>query len=271
MDDAGQSATIDLDLSRRLHRALTAAKEELYQVIEDPSMEVLSAALKNPALDTNHLLALLKRRDLAEELLRAVCRLDAVGESHELKIALVRNPRTPGAITTTLLPHLYLFELVTICTLPGVPPDQKVAAERAILQRLPTTPLGNKLTLARRGTAAVTEALIREGDIRLMEACLDSPQLKEAAVFRFLTGASASAESISMVARHPRWKDRPNVRLAILRNPRTPAVWFPLLLPRLNLNEVKGLFLSPRLTAPQKKLVDDELKRRGRDGAAARR
>lgn len=263
MDKAVKSATLDSELSRRLHRALTAGKDELFRVLEDHAMEVLLALLKNPALDNNHLLALLKRRDLPEELLKAVYRLEQLGESHELKAAMVRNPKTPGVIMAALLPHLYLFELVNVCYLPGVTPDQKVAAERAILQRLPTTPLGNKLTLARRGTAAITEALVREGDPRLMEACLDSPHLRESAIFRFLSSANASAETISMVARHPRWKARPNLLLAILKNPKTPGVWFTRLLPSLNLADVKGLLLSQRLTSPQRKLVGDELKRRG--------
>lgn len=264
MYDTAKASTLDLDLSRRLHRALTAGKAELFQVLDDPSMEVLSASLRNPALDDNHLLALLKRRDLSEDLLKAVYRLEKFAASHELKIAMVRNPHIPGPLLAALIPHLYLFELVSLCYLPGVTPDQKLAAERAIIQRLPTTPLGNKLTLARRGTAAVAEALFREGDPRLLEACLDSPYLKEAALFRFLGGANASAETISMVARHPRWKGRANLRLAILKNPRTPAVWFTLLLPQLSLIDVKGLLLSPRLPPQQKKLVEDELKRRGR-------
>ncbi len=271
MNDTAKTAILDLELSRRLHRALTAGKEELFRVLEDPATEVLLALLRNPALDANHLLALLKRRDLSEELLKGVYRLKQVEESHELKIAMVRNPKTPGVIMAALIPHLYLFELVNVCYLPGVTPDQKVAAERAILQRLPTTPLGNKLTLARRGTAAITEALVREGDPRLMEACLDSPHLKESAIFRFLGSANASAETISMVARHPRWKGRPNLLLAILKNQKTPGVWFTQFLPQLNLPDVKGLLLSQRLIPSQKKLVEDELQRRGPGSSTARR
>jgi hypothetical protein len=263
MANTAKSATLDLNLSRRLYRALTAGREELFQVLEDPAMEVLAAALKNPALDTNHLLVLLKRRDLSEDLLKAIYRLAQVGENHELNVAMVRHPNTPGMLLAALLPRLYLFELVTICYLPGVTPDQKIAAERAIVQRLPLTPLGNKLTLARRGTGPVMEALIREGDPRLMPVCLDSPQLKEAAIFSFLNGAKASAETISMVARHPRWKNRPNLKLAILKNPKTPGIWFTLYLPQLITADLRGLRLCSRLTPSQKKLVEDELKRRG--------
>ena len=149
MENPAKNAILEPNLSRRLYCALTVGTEEMYQLLDDPSMEVLFALLKNPALNDNHLLALLNRRDLSEDLLRAVGRLGKVAGSHELTVALARNPRVPGALLVSLLPRLYLFELVDICYLPGVTPDQKIAAERAIIQRLPTTSLGNKITLAR--------------------------------------------------------------------------------------------------------------------------
>ncbi len=263
MEGPAKFASLDPDLSRRLHRALTAGKEELYDVLGDPSMDVLQAAIKNPCLHDNHLLALLKRRDLSEDLLRIIYKNRLVAESHALKVAMVHNPGTPGQITLTLLPHLHLFELVAICFLAGGTPDQKLAAERAIIQRLPTTPLGNKLTLARRGTPALVEALLREGDSRLVEPCLENPRLNESSVFQFLNSSKSTEETISMVARHPRFKGRPNLQLAILKNPRTPAVWFNLFLPHFNIAGLQGIIASRRLTPAQKKLVTDELERRG--------
>jgi hypothetical protein len=263
MDGKRAQENLDEELSRRLYRALTAGKDELFRVIEDKSMEVLGAALKNPLFHENHLLAMLERRDLSEEIMKAVYRLPIVGESHELKVAIAKNPGTPSHLNLALLPQLRLFEIVAICHLPGVTPDQKMAAERAIIQRLPLTPLGNRLTLARRSTSAVVEALIREGDPRVVEVCLDNPQLKESALFRFLNGPNATAEGISAVARHPRWKNRPNLRLAILKNPRTPPVWFTLFLPHLTIGDIRGVLASKKLGPSQKRLIEEEMVRRG--------
>jgi hypothetical protein len=263
MENSAINADLDPSLSQRLYRALTAEREELFQVLEDPSMEVLQAALKNPLFDENHLLALLKRRDLSEGLLRAIHRLPMVAESHEMKVAVLHNPATPAHVVMALLPHLHLFELVNICYLPGVTPDQKFAAERAISQRIPTTPLGSKITLARRGTSAVVEALVKEGDPRLLETCLDNPRLKEAAIFQYLNGPNSTADGISVVARHPRWKNRANLQQAILKNPKTPAVWFTLFLPHFSRNDLNGVLASQRTTPAQKKLVKEELQRRG--------
>ncbi|HEY6006754.1 MAG TPA: hypothetical protein VIU40_00385 [Geobacteraceae bacterium] len=263
MDTSDPKPQLDADLARRLHRALTAGKDELFQVAEDPSPAVLRALLKNPQLDENHLQALLKRRDLSEEYLRSVYGIPMVESSHLLKVALVRNPGTPTPVVLALLPHLHLFELVNICYLPGATADQKLVSERAIIQRLPTTPLGAKITLARRATSVVVDALLQEGDKRLMEPCLNNGSLKEAAVFRFLSGPRANAETISFVARHPKWKARPNLRLAILKNNHTPVVWYSLFLPGIPVGELRNLLASQRLTPVQRQAIRDEGKRRG--------
>lgn len=256
-------STLDPALVRRLQTALTADYEGLFQVLQDPAPEVLRTALKNRALAEDHLLALLRRRDLPEDLLKAVHGLPQTRTGHRLKVALASNPGTPGGIVLALLPHLRLFELLNLCILPGPTPDQRLAAERAIQQRLPTIELGQKLTLARRGSPNIVAALLKEGLPPVVELCLGSPRLKEVAILQYLNGARPTAETISMIARHPKWKSRPNLRLAILRHRRTPAVWFTLFLPTLRTPDLNTLLAGRRLAPAQKQLVVAELRRRG--------
>ena len=115
------------------------------------------------------------------------------------------------------------------------------------------------MTLARRGTSAVVESLLREGVPPLVEACLDNPHLKEGSVHQFITASTSTAETISMVARSGRWKGRPNIRLAILKNPRTPAIWYTMFLPGLPQSTIRELLSVPRLTFAQKELVRQAL------------
>jgi len=245
---------IDENLSQRLHNALTADKDQLFSVVQDSSGDVLLAALRNPSLDEQHLQAMLKRRGLGD-IPAAIYNNKRLMESYSVKFALIRHPETPSHMVLTLLPLMYIFDLVKICQMPGILPDVHLAAERNIIQRLPTQPLGNKLALARRGTAAVVESLLREGLPNVVEACLDNPHLKEGSLYQFLSSAQATAENVSIVARSSRWKGRPNIRLAILKNPRTPAIWFTLFLPGLPASTLRDLLASPRLTFAQKELV----------------
>jgi len=263
MNENNSALVLDADLVRRLRSALTASGAELFPLLQESAREVLRALLKNPRLSEEHLLVLLKRRDLTEDLIKAISQLKLGEGSHRIKVALARNPGTPGTVLQSLLPQLYLFELLEICYLPGVTPDQKVAAERVILQRLPTTALGNKMTMARRGTAALVDALLKEGDVRLMEPCLQNPRLREVSILQFLNGPHATAETISAIARHPRWKQRPNIKMTILKNRKTPAVWFTVYLPSLKTQDLHALVASRKLALGQKQLVAEELKKRG--------
>ncbi len=250
--------------AEKLTKALTATADQLFQLILEPDIDLLKAMLQNNNLSEEHLLVLLRRRDLPEEILRLVHQKRKKNLSHQLILALVKNPATPGGLMRALLPLLRLFELVDLCYLPGVTPDQRVAAERIIIQRLPTTPVGNKITLARRATTMVVGAILKEGDSRTMEACLNSPRLKETDIFQFLNSTTATATTISFIARHHRWKQRPNLRLSILKNRFTPEIWFTLWLPTLSSSTINQILASRRLGASQKKLVQNELGRRSK-------
>lgn len=248
---------------QQLQGILNADKEELFQHIQNQSGEALLTALRNPVLDENHLLALLKRQGLGEDVFVSLYAAKRHLENYKVIFALACHPETPMHVAQTLLPRFYIFDLLKVCLMPGVAPDLRILAEHCIVQRLPTQPLGAKITLARRGTAAVVEALLMEGTPILVETGLGNPRLREGAVHRFIASHNSTAETISMVARNARWKARPNIRLAILKNPRTPVIWFTLFLPGLSPKIIRDLLAVQRLTPAQKELLREALYHRG--------
>lgn len=234
--------------------AITADSDRLYAIVQNCRDDVLLAALRNPVIDRQHILMLLKRRGI-ETAINSIYASKRLIEAHSVKLALVAHPDTPSHIAQTLLPMLYIFDLLKLCYIPGTTADIHQAAERRIIQQIATQPLGNKLTLARRGTAAILDALFREGLPSVMEACLDNPHMKEGTLHQFLISSLATAENISVIARSNRWKNRPDIRLAILKNPRTPLIWYTLFLPGMPASALRDLALSPRLTPAQKELI----------------
>ncbi len=247
----------------KLHEALTATGEKLYGLLHHNDQDIIRTLLKNKALNEEHLLIILKRLDLTEKTITAIYKKNEQLHSHQILLAIARNPATESNILRTILPLLRLFELLDICLLPGASADLKLTAERIILQRIPTAPLGHKITLARRGTPAIVAMLLKEGTGQLVEICLGNPHLKEAAVFQFLRGGTARAETISMIARHERWKQRPNIRLTILKNRKTPEIWFTLWLPKLPQALFIQLLQTLRLQPSRKNLLTAEKRRRG--------
>jgi hypothetical protein len=253
---------VDTALGIRLQKALAAPAADIHGLLSDPSPEVLRTLVKNNAVTEDHLLVLLKRRDIPADVPGAIYRLKQFSSSHRLKVALVHNPATPGPLLLSILPHLFLFELLDLCILPGPGPDQRMAAERAILQRLPNIELGQKVTLARRGPSAVVAAILKEGHPRLVETCLVSPRLREVSLLQFINGPNATGETISMIARHPKWNNRPELRLAILRNTRTPLIWHTLWLPRLRTADLRNLGARINLGKEAVRMIKEELKKR---------
>lgn len=232
-----------------LSAALSADREQLCELLLQPSADLLCAALRNPNLEEEHLLALLKQPSLDQDIFAVIHQnKHPAAKSYQVILAIVRHHAAPPHIVSALIPALYLFDLLKFCQLPGIMQDQKLMAERCIIQRIPTQPLGNKLTLARRGTAAVVEALFKDGDPKVLACCLDNPHTKEGMIHQFVSSAAASSESLTMVARHSRWQNRPNLLLALLKNPHTPDTCFMQLAPRLSRSAIKELIKSSRMT-----------------------
>jgi hypothetical protein len=233
----------------------------LSDLLRDAAPDLLRNALKNPHLGEAHLLALLKRPNLPEATIRAINRTPQASGSRRTKIALAGHPATPAPLLTELLQQLRLLELAEVLRLPGASQEHKAAAQQAIIKRLPETELGVKIALARRSPPTVLEALLREGEPRLVAAVLANSALREANLLAFLRSTAATAESISAVARHPHWGTRPKLRLTALENRQTPPIWFTLFLPSLGTREVEAL-LSKGLGTRQLEAVQQELGKR---------
>ncbi len=142
------------ELDQDRDRARTASGEELAALLHNHSSDVLLALLENPALDETQLCLLLERKDLPAAVLEEIGRRKPLLKNYRVKRALAFHPRSPRLVSLRLLRDLYLMDLVQLTFLPGIPTELKRNAEDQLIARLPQLPLGQKITLARRGRAA---------------------------------------------------------------------------------------------------------------------
>src|SRR5712691_9922646 len=112
--------------------------------------DVLSVEAGDPALTEDLALALLKRPDVPAEALEQLSKNSGVMKSRKVKIALIGHPKTPRHVSLPMVRHLYAFDLMKLALTPVVPADIKVAADDALITRLETVSIGQKLSLARR-------------------------------------------------------------------------------------------------------------------------
>ena len=250
--------------SEEAARARTASREELKALVYSPSEEVLAALLENPLLDESHLTLLLERKDVPGHVLEHIAKQKQWMESYPLRLRLARHPHAPRLLSLRLVKQLYLFDLVNVSLLPSVPAELKRMAEELILARLPQLPLGQKFTMARRGSGRIAAALLAEGLKDVVPLALDNPFLNEGHVLKVLAREELPSGVVAALAQHRRWSCQYNVRMALVRHPLTPLARVLSFLPDLTLGDLKVLSGARTLSPSLREYILHEIASRSR-------
>ncbi|MFI5093378.1 MAG: hypothetical protein ACHQIK_08045, partial [Candidatus Acidiferrales bacterium] len=192
-------------------------------------------------------------------------------KNYRVKRALAFHPRTPRLVTLRLLRDLYLMDLVQLTLLPGIPTELKRSAEDQLVSRLPQLPLGQKITLARRGPARLAGALLAEGHAQLVEIVLDNAFLTEAQVLRVLSREKLPPVVVRAITQHRKWSITYNVRLALVRHPLSPLATVLAYLPELTISDLRELAAPGIVPESLRKYLEAEVQRRIRVGDKAKR
>lgn len=228
-------------IEQQRERARIATGEELKSLLYHPSPDVLLALLENPAVDETSLGLLLARKNLPAEVLERVAASKAFLKSYGVKKALVFHPRAPRLVALRLLRDLYLMDLVQYALSLSASAELKRHAEEYIIARMPQLPLGQRITLARRGPARVVGALMTTGHKQVLEIALENPRLTEAQVLKVLWREKLPQAVVLTVANHRKWSQSYNVRLALVRNAGTPLSTVLGLLPEMKVEDLREL------------------------------
>jgi hypothetical protein len=243
-------------------RALVAAGEELAALLHHADAEVLVALLDNPSLEETQLCMLLERKNLPGEILEEVARRKPLLKNYRVKKALAFHPRTPRLVTLRLLRDLYLMDLVQLTLLAGIPTELKRNAEDQLVSRLPQLPLGQKITLARRGPARLAGALLAEGHAQIVSIVLDNAYLTEAQVLRVLSREKLPPVVVRTISLHRKWSISYNVRLALVRHPLSPLATVLAYLPELTVSDLRELASPGIVSESLRKYLQAEVQRR---------
>jgi hypothetical protein len=247
-------------------RALVASGDELTALLHHPDAGVLLALLDNPALEEAQVCVLLERKNVPAEILEEVARRRPLLKSYRVKKALAFHPRTPRLVTLRLLRDLYLMDLVQLTLLPGIPTELKRNAEDQLVSRLPQLPLGQKITLARRGPTRLAGALLAEGHAQIVGIVLDNPYLTEAQVLRVLSREKLPPVVVQAIGQHRKWSITYNVRLALVRHPLSPLATVLAYLPELTVSDLRELASPGIVSESLRKYLQAEVQRRIRAG-----
>jgi len=250
------------DAAIAAQHARSASAEEIKVLVHDASEATLLALLENPNFDEPDVVHLLERLDLTSKLLSAVADVGKWASSERVRLRLAKHPHTPKRIALALLRQLFLFDLVSVSLQPSAPADVRRAAEAIILTRIPHMPVGEKLTLARRGPSRIAGAVLAEGHPQAIKLALDNSFLTESQILKVLAKPDVPERVVTAIAQHPKWSCQYNVRLGLMRNDHTPAPTVLAMLPNLTVRDLKEIATHEPLAPHVKKYIERELERR---------
>jgi len=242
--------------------ARTAASESIPALLASADEKVLRALIENPSLDETHICLLLERKDLPGTLLDAIAKRKIWRTNYRVRRALAGHPHTPRLAAMRLLRDLHLMDLVRISLLPASPVELRRLAEERVLAQLPQMPLGQRIMLARRGSARVAGGLIALGPDQVSRIALDNSFLTESQLLRALAKDGLPAQTVAAIAKHEKWSKLMNVRIALFRHPHAPVERVLSFLPDLARRDLEDLLQLSRLPGNMRAHLRQELARR---------
>lgn len=226
--------------------------------VQTPAEEALAGAFE-AGLTEDMALALLKRPDLPADALEALSKNGNLLQMRKIRIGVAGHPNTPRHVSLPLLRHLYTFDLMQVALTPTVPADVKRAADEILANKLGSISSGERLTLARRGSARIAGQLLVDKEPRVMQAALENSRVTEALVVKAVVRHDAPASFIEAVCHHPKWSVRREVRIALLRSDKTPLAFALQFARAFQPALVQEILHSSRLAAGTKAYITKEL------------
>jgi len=135
---------------------------------------------------------------------------------------VVLHPRAPRSLSLRLVAALYWRDLADVAATARVPAAVRFRAESILEDGLADMRLGDRVTLARLATAALTPALLADADRRVVEAALVNPRLREEDLVAAVRKGDVKPALLEAVAASSRWAANYAARLGLVLQPRTP-------------------------------------------------
>lgn len=167
--------------------------------------------------------------------------------SRAVRKAIARHPLTPRHVALHALEDLPWRELMEIGRDVRTPPPVRRSANLRIMKDLPRLATGELVALARFADTDLIGVLLARPEPAVLSALLNNPRLTPEALVAWITTGEPDAKRLELVASDRIYRDRPLVRLALLRHPRTPRAVALGLLSRGSRTEWGELLEDPRV------------------------
>jgi hypothetical protein len=125
----------EMTISQKIRCAMLGTANERLLLIRDTNRLVAQAAIKSPSIQENEVVRISASRNVSEDVLRIISLDREWTRSHQIKLNLVANPRTPFAFAAKLVPHLREHELKALARSKNVTGAVSTAARQQLSRR----------------------------------------------------------------------------------------------------------------------------------------
>ncbi len=124
-----------MTVSQKIRRAMLGTAAERLLLVRDTNRLVATSAIKSPMIQENEVTRIAASRNVSEDVLRTIAMDREWTRSHQIKLNLVQNPRTPFAFAAKLIVHLREHELKALAKSKNVAGAVVQAARQQLSRR----------------------------------------------------------------------------------------------------------------------------------------
>lgn len=204
----------------------------------------------------DEVLAVLENRNVTPQILGRIAQSPRITGYHSVRVRLVGHRQTPQAHAVKLVHYLYWIDLLNLSVDVQVPAQVRRAVDNLLLARVEKLALGERVTSARRCSAALVKVFLYDPNPRVFESLLVNKRLREDDLLALISTRRATREQLLMVAGDMRWSYRYAIRKALVLNPDTPRAAAASQLPHLSRRDLRSIHSNPETSIYMRRCIE---------------
>ncbi|MBW1981651.1 MAG: hypothetical protein JRJ12_10555 [Deltaproteobacteria bacterium] len=246
-------------LEVKVRQATSADRTKRTALLKDHEEAVLKALLENPEITEMEILSIASNPAATAAVLTTISENQQWMKNYQVRVALVRNPRTPVSIAQRVVGTLHTVDLKRVVAsggldssiiesarqhLSNLETQQEAKTGKTVFQKIKEMSVPERLNLAMSGDKEARSLLIKDSDKKVQEAVLENPRITETEIVTIANTRTASEEVLRKICTNRQWMKNYRVRLGLVNNPKTPLPIAVRLLSTLMVADLKRLAKS---------------------------
>ncbi len=210
--------------SRRLTEFVTA---EVKTLVEDEALAILDNAFITPAV------------------CQTIAQNPRLTAFYRVRLRLIALRQTPLAHAVKFVHYLFWPDLVRLSIDVTVPAAVRRAIDTILLLKVDKLTLGERITSARRCSAALIKVFLFDPDPKVFASLLTNQRLREDDLLLIASSSRATTEQLALIGSDNKWSYRYAIRKALVMNHATPRAVAAAQLRFLTLKDLRLIHSRP--------------------------